>query len=259
MIGLFYRLMRSAYSSAYGQQQMLHYPVHGHEGQTLMEGQIGYTEMCLSFLPSLAGKRLLDVGCGNGVQTIHIHERHKPAATHGIDINPMHVKCARLEAAMRKLEHLTFAVDDAQRLRSARAHDFDVVACTESAHHYPNKSAFLNEVRRVLKPGGHLLVAELLRREEGAPNWLERRLSLHYWTLAQYEGALSQSGLHIIATKDVTGALIEGLKSSSLPPAKRDGGLALRAARLFGRLLVKLYTHQLSGKLVYRILVARHA
>ena len=63
VIRVFYRLMYFAYDKMYGQQHILHYPLYRRDEQSLMEGQIYFTEHCLNRLPSLEGKQLLDVGC----------------------------------------------------------------------------------------------------------------------------------------------------------------------------------------------------
>src|SRR5665213_1518304 len=100
---MFYAIVRFAFEAVFGRQQMLHYPLYVNDDQTLLQGQMYFTDRCLSYLPDLGGKRLLDIGCGNGVQALYIHDAYKPQYVCGIDINEMHVRQASAEKAARDL------------------------------------------------------------------------------------------------------------------------------------------------------------
>ena len=60
---------------------------------------------------------------------------------------------------------LAFEVGDAERMPFPDA-SFDAVVNVESSHCYPSMPAFLSEVRRVLRPGGHFLYADLRPRTD---------------------------------------------------------------------------------------------
>ena len=260
-MSLFYRLMRALYDQLYGRQHMLHYPLYRSDIQCLMQGQIYFTEFCLELVAPLKGRRVLDIGCGNGVQTMYIHEHYRPAYTHGVDIEPQHVSIARAEAARRGLEDITFVVDDAQRLASVPGGSVDVVLCIESAHHYRDKAAFLTQARRALTPGGVLLIADLLLRREEAPSWLNRRMALYYWTQSKYGAALPEIGFELVSVEDMTSRLIAGLRTSGRWFEQPKGGTSLgyRISKALGQALARLYVHQLTHKLDYRLFVARKA
>lgn len=98
--------------------------------------------------------RLLDVGCGTG----YLFELLRPAGDSewvGIDISPRMIEIARA----KNIPGAEFLVGPANRLPFADA-SFDVVVCSQSFHHYPYQREAMNEVWRVLKPGGLYILAD---------------------------------------------------------------------------------------------------
>lgn len=100
--------------------------------------------------------RVLDAGCGEGVAFPALRARFGAAELHGIDINPAAVRAAGPAAAA---VGATVAVADATRLPMGSASQ-DLVVCHQLLHHAVDPAAVLAELRRVLRPGGWLLVAE---------------------------------------------------------------------------------------------------
>ncbi|MFB6104649.1 MAG: methyltransferase domain-containing protein [Halobacteriaceae archaeon] len=100
-----------------------------------------------------ADDRVLDVGCGTGFATAGLLEYVDSVV--GID-QSVH----QLERAWDRLgKHgrVAFHVGDAERL-PYRADSFDVVWSSGSIEYWPDPVATLTELRRVLRPGGQLLV-----------------------------------------------------------------------------------------------------
>jgi SAM-dependent methyltransferase len=251
-----YSLLRLIYDQVFGRQQMLHYPLYREKGQTLLQGQIYLTRACLSHLGEIAGKRLLDVGCGNGIQTVYVYDNFAPSFVAGVDSNPMHIRLAWAEAASCSRPGLTFAVDDAQALTTAANESFDLLLCTESAHHYPNKEAFLAQTTRVLRPGGRFVIADLLLRDGAQPRRIDRGLSLFYWTLAQYRRGFSIHGLRLESEQDLSARLIAAFRSSQgwFTEESRRSGISYGVLKLASRSLLKFYVHELENRLQYYLL-----
>ncbi len=89
---------------------------------------------------------ILDAGCGTGLNL-----RHLPAGSVGLDINPRNVAMATARLPGYRivegdLEAMPF--DDEA---------FGAVVCTEVLEHVPHADAALNEIWRVLRPGGVLI------------------------------------------------------------------------------------------------------
>jgi len=255
MLGIFYHAMHRAYQGVFGEQHMLHYPLYEKSGQSLMEGQRRFTDYCLSFLPPLDGKRLLEVGCGNGVQANYIRSAYQPSYVYGIDISEMHIGLARDEAKRQGFAGIDFAVDDAQALRTAADESFDLAICTESAHHYPDKTKFLSQLKRVLRPGGRFVIADLLRRDGKPPSAIERKMFLYHWGREHYDQALDRLAFNVVAREDFTDRVLKAFDATDGWFTERNGASApmYLLGRVFGQGLIKLYTYQLTHSLQYFI------
>jgi tocopherol O-methyltransferase len=132
-----------------------------------------------------AGQRVLDAGCGIGGSAVWLAE-NRGAAVVGVNINARQVEQARRLARGRGLEdRVQFHVADFCATGLA-GESFDVVWALESACYAEDPRAFLAEARRLLKPGGRLIVADgFLTRDELAAD--ERRLVERWqqgWALA---------------------------------------------------------------------------
>jgi ubiquinone/menaquinone biosynthesis C-methylase UbiE len=253
----FYFGMRLAYDKVYGRQHMLHYPIYKNKDQDLMQGQINFTDHCICHLPAVADKRVLEVGCGNGVQALYVHTKYRPAYTFGVDINETHIAFAKTQKLKHGLQGIDFAVDDAQVLASIEDSAYDVVICTESAHHYPDKHAFLRQVKRVLRPGGHLLLADLLRRDGRDPNAIERRLSLCHWSQARYRRALAAAELMLVEEQDLNDLILPAFADARawFNSPQEKGKLLSRLGMLFGEALIGVYKTQLEHSLHYELML----
>jgi 2-polyprenyl-3-methyl-5-hydroxy-6-metoxy-1,4-benzoquinol methylase len=114
---------------------------------------------------ALSGKRLLDVGAGNGVFDHALAEHF--AEVRGIDIDPDAIARAQ---ALPPRENLRFSTGDAMRIEVA-ANDVDVVACAHVYEHVPDARRLLSEIHRVLKPGGVCYFAAANRFQPIEPHY----------------------------------------------------------------------------------------
>jgi demethylmenaquinone methyltransferase/2-methoxy-6-polyprenyl-1,4-benzoquinol methylase len=107
----------------------------------------------LAMLDVEAGDRVLDVGCGTGFATEGLLEHTQNV--HGLD-QSVH----QLEKAWTKLgkhDPVSFYRGDAERL-PFQDDSFDVVWSSGSIEYWPDPVATLREMRRVVEPGGQVLV-----------------------------------------------------------------------------------------------------
>jgi ubiquinone/menaquinone biosynthesis C-methylase UbiE len=138
------------------------------------------------------GDSVLDVGCGTGEVALLAKTRTKASEVHGIDPAPEMIAVARSKAA-RKKQEIDFRVGVIEALPFPDA-SLDVVTSSLMMHHLPEelKVRGLEEVYRVLKPGGRLLIADFMQpsqsilshlmmvftRHQGVENGLERMQKL---------------------------------------------------------------------------------
>ena len=104
--------------------------------------------------PLVAGREVLDIACGEGYGSALI-ARHAARVT-GADIAPAAIAHARTRYAARP--NLDFREADCAALPFADA-SFDVVVSFETLEHIAPQDAFLDEVRRVLRPGGFVVLS----------------------------------------------------------------------------------------------------
>ncbi len=108
----------------------------------------------------LAGKRVLDVGCGGGILCESMAECG--AEVTGTDMGKAPLAVARLHALESELDikyqHIT-----AEDLAASNADVFDIVTCMELLEHVPNPSSVINACMRLVKPGGSVYFSTINR------------------------------------------------------------------------------------------------
>ena len=108
----------------------------------------------------LAGRQVLDVGCGGGLLAEGMARRG--ARVLGIDLAPEALAVARLHAIESGLtvEYRQVAVEV---LAESAAAGFDVVTCLEMLEHVPDPSSIVAALARLVRPGGHVVVSTINR------------------------------------------------------------------------------------------------
>ena len=102
----------------------------------------------------LAGKRVLDFGCGWGGETVWLAERAGEAV--GCDIDPQSIADAQRFKSKMGRANVSFTLIENDRLDCADV-SFDAVFSTNVFEHVMQPQRMLGEIRRVLKPGGSFL------------------------------------------------------------------------------------------------------
>ncbi|MCD6194417.1 MAG: methyltransferase domain-containing protein [Candidatus Aminicenantes bacterium] len=105
----------------------------------------------------IKGKRVLDAGCGTGIFSI-IFARNGAAEVIGLDISPGSLTTARHLKDNFKLDNVHFQQADMLHLPFPDQ-SFDIVWAWGTVHHTLNPWQAMEELLRVLKPGGSILLA----------------------------------------------------------------------------------------------------
>ena len=107
------------------------------------------------------GLRVLDFGCGPGTISAGLAKAADPGELHGIDMEESQILLARSVAESQGLRNAIFHVADVADLPFEEGF-FDVAHCHNVLMHIPDTRAALEEVKRVLKPGGIIACREMI-------------------------------------------------------------------------------------------------
>jgi len=172
-------------------------------------------EAARHFPPSGGALTLLDVGCGHGNSTREFATLHPDLRAFGLDFSPAMLRLARRDSSPADAR-ITWVQGDAARLPFP---DNSLDAVTGHSLYYmlPDRAAFLREARRVLRPGGRLILLDpidrplpfgLLLRTPKEPRYA---LSIYLWhvyghlhrrfSLAEMVGILEGAGFERVLTE----------------------------------------------------------
>jgi ubiquinone/menaquinone biosynthesis C-methylase UbiE len=258
--GQYYESMNLALKRLNNEHTMLHYPLYVKESDSFIQGQKNLTDYCVSLLMPLKNKEILEIGCGNGVQALYIFANYNPLSITGIDLNKANIEIANSERDIANADNVRFLIDDAQNLTQIHSDSVDVLLNIESAFHYPDKSAFLKEVHRVLKPGGKFLIADILstrEKREGIMKIWGKPMAHHFWNRKRYDEEFLKSELVINYSEDITHQVKKGwsIYRNWLPKIKRKLFFQNVAFRIFYVINARLNIYFLQNRQQYFIYV----
>ncbi len=139
----------------------------------------------------------LDIGCGTATLASMILSTNWPATVTAMDFSP--AMCVEAAKKNNFQDRRGAAIaGDSENLPFSDA-SFDVVTCANSFHHYPDQQAVVRQMRRVLRPGGILIVVDGFR--DNAIGWavfdvvvgaIER--DIHHATWSEIHGLFANAG-----------------------------------------------------------------
>lgn len=170
-------------------------------GEQILPGRT-WEGLARSLLQLASRGRYADLGIGDGLLTLMLSEvAHSVTA---VDISPEMLSQLRTRAAQRGITNVTTVEGDIEDLPLPDA-SFDVAVLSQALHHAKSPKTALAEARRILIPGGRLLVIDLLAHTE---EWVKDQL--------QHQ--------HLGFTESALGALVNdaGFERVTIQRAARD-------------------------------------
>ena len=132
--------------------------------------QARLTERIVGGVPLKPGHRVLDVACGLGGTLATLGAHCSDLALVGLNIDLQQLELCR-DIAPPAHGRLSLVQGDACALPFTPA-SYDHVFCVEAVFHFRSREIFLHEAARVLRPGGLLVLSDiLLRKPGGATPW----------------------------------------------------------------------------------------
>ncbi|MDF2963965.1 MAG: Methyltransferase domain protein [Paenibacillus sp.] len=144
---------------------------------------------------------LLDVATGGG----HVAKLFAPVVKQvtAFDLTEEMLEQAKVFISQSGLDNVAYVHGDAEHMPFGDS-EFDIVSCRIAAHHFPGVRQFLNEVSRVLRPGGCLLLIDNVAPEQAAYdqfyNEVEKeRDPSHYraWKKSEWVSFVEHAGLTV--------------------------------------------------------------
>ena len=151
------------------------------------------------------GASLLEIGCGMGSDLLQF--ARGGALVTGVDLTPRSIEITRHRFALYG-QRGSFMISDGERL-PFKGNTFDVVYSNGVLHHTPDTQGAINEVHRVLRPGG---VAKVM---------LYHRNSLNYWIeIVLRRGVLGGEYLRGRSSEEIMSRVIEFSEHEARPLVK---------------------------------------
>jgi SAM-dependent methyltransferase len=149
----------------------------------------------------IEGKKVLEVGSGRGGGANYIAQYLSPASYIGMDLAHNAVQLAN---KLHSCTNLKFIQGSAERI-PLKDGAVDVVLNVESCHAYGSVEKFLREVKRVLKPGGYLLLVDF--RSEN--------------TMHVLQSQLKDSGMELIEDENISSNVIRSIEAENVTKIDR--------------------------------------
>jgi ubiquinone/menaquinone biosynthesis C-methylase UbiE len=163
----------------------------------------------MALLDPRPGQRLLDAGCGPGLDTAALAAVAGPrGCVVGVDHDPRMIEAARAQAGAEKGARARHLVGDGAHLPFADGW-FDACRCERVLQHVAHPAAMLSELVRVTRPGGTVLALDT--------DWASLSIDCQDVALER----------HI--TRQVADTFASGYAGRQLPRLMRDAGLAITA------------------------------
>ena len=112
-------------------------------------------------LAGLAGKRVLDIGCGGGILSDSM--ARKGANVTGIDLSVKALRVAQLHALEAGTANVNYQEISAEAMAQEQPGEFDVVTCMEMLEHVPDPASVVRACSTLVKPGGWVFFSTLNR------------------------------------------------------------------------------------------------
>ncbi|MEZ6125311.1 MAG: methyltransferase domain-containing protein [Planctomycetaceae bacterium] len=130
------------------------------------EAQAALNEHLIAMTVPRSGSRILDVACGFGGLIQQLDHVVSGTELHGINLDDRQLNiCQQLRSNHGNV--LRWQEADACDLPFADAM-FDLIFCVEAIFHFQSREQFLSEAKRILRPGGRLLLTDFTLKESSA-------------------------------------------------------------------------------------------
>ena len=173
------------------------------EGPKMEQHHLDITLKTLRRMDVQAGDRVLDLGCGSGWATRLLAKiAGDSGRVVGLDVSGEMVKQAREASA--NVQNIEFVRGSAEQIPWQDAF-FDKVLSVESFYYYADQDRALDELSRVMRPGGRLFILiNLYRDNEYSLQWVHLlKVPVHVRSAAEYAEMFRMHGFVNVETAQI--------------------------------------------------------
>ncbi|WP_421863183.1 class I SAM-dependent methyltransferase [Motiliproteus sp.] len=194
------------------------------------------TEELAELMAATPGQRVLDLGAGVGGAARYL-QQHRDCQVVGLELNPDYVELAR------ELARLTGFADRIEFIQGSaldipfESDVFDHVWLQHLNMYLADKQAFFSGIARVLKPGGSLVMQEVVQGPGGAVllpvPWAKTDSDNHLVGQTEFIALLEQAGFEVIDLDDRSAAVCSWLEQQlEMQQRSREAGKPAKRANL---------------------------
>ncbi|MBR3020345.1 MAG: methyltransferase domain-containing protein [Clostridia bacterium] len=148
--------------------------------------------------------RLIDIGCGPGAFLSMVEETFPDIQLNALDLSEGMIR----ETRERLSSTAIATVGDSEKM-PLESEQYQVVTCNMSIHHYPHPQNAVNEMFRILKPGGVLLLNDMdcIAPIRAVANWLFPKLpggDVKMYSREETEGMVRSAGFQKIQYRKIS-------------------------------------------------------
>ena len=170
------------------------------EGEKMENHHLDITNKTLRLMDLKKTDRVLDLGCGSGWAS-RLLAKDAGEVT-GVDVSDEMVKQA--EASSKNYPNVKFLWGSAQKIPCGD-NSFDKMLSVESFYYYADQDAALDEIFRVMAPGGRIFILiNLYRDNEYSLQWVHLlKVPVHVRSAAEYVAMFEKHGFRDAAWKQI--------------------------------------------------------
>lgn len=213
----YYTLSRPAYKLLHS-QDAIHFALN-FDGRFHRQGYYGQADLVQKHIDAYRPKRILELGCGRGFNSVYLAKRNPSLSFTGIDLTPVHISEAYKNA--RRCSNLNLMRGTFLELPFADGW-FDLVFEVEAVCHAADLERMFREAHRVLKPGGHFIIfdgarlagfSRLTGEMQTAGRLVERGMAIAANSDArEVAQMIERVGFQVVADTNLSAAVMPTLK-----------------------------------------------
>lgn len=171
-----------------------------------------------------SASKVLDVGCGTGFAVLHLGSVLTEGKACGLDISEQMIAQANAKMGDDLKDRVEFVQAGSDNIPYPDG-EFDFLMCTNSFHHYPDPIKSLIEMKRVLRPGGQIVIMD---------NAVD--LSLYTWMWDRILRVVEKGHVRYYRSPEIGEMLNKaGFEQARLPHLKNE---FMKHGKLFASLMI---------------------